>query len=134
MDYKFYLEIFNKKNKILKISNGLITIIYFSLTILIINLLFFTPEIHGYDEMAKWYAGKMFFENFEISSQHHSMRWGAWITTLFFQSFKNGPLAYYIHNLLVLHISLIIFAYIIFKFKGGGDYSCYYFFICYTLL
>jgi hypothetical protein len=113
-----YLDKFNNQNKIFKISNGLITIILFSLTILIINLLFFTPEIHGYDEMAKWYAGKEFSEHFYIKNNHHSLRWGSWITTLIFQSFKNGPIAYYVHNLLVLHISLIIFAYVIFKLAG----------------
>ena len=118
IDFRFYLENLHKENKIFKVSNGLITIILFSLTILIINLLFFTPEIHGYDEMAKWSAGKKFFENFNISNQHHNLRWGAWITTLFFQGLDNGPVAYYIHNLLVLHISLIIFAYIIFKLAG----------------
>jgi len=117
-DFRYYLENFFKENKILKISNGLITIILSSFIILIINLLFFTPEIHGYDEMAKWSAGKKFIENFEINTNHHSMRWGAWITTLFFQSLENAPLAYYIHNLLVLHISLIIFAYVIFKLAG----------------
>jgi hypothetical protein len=117
-EFRYYLENFFKENKILKISNGLTTIILSSFTILIINLLFFTPEIHGYDEMAKWSAGKKFLENFEINTNHHSMRWGSWITTLFFQSLKNAPLAYYIHNLLVLHISLIIFAYVIFKLAG----------------
>jgi hypothetical protein len=117
-DFRYYLENFFKENKIPKISNGLITIILCSIIILIINLLFFTPEIHGYDEMAKWSAGKKFQENFEINTQHHSMRWGAWITTLFFQSLENAPLAYYIHNLLVLHISLIIFAYIILQLAG----------------
>lgn len=117
-DFKFYLENLHRENKIFKVSNGLITIILFSLTILIINLLFFTPEIHGYDEMAKWSAGKTFFENFKIYNQFHSLRWGAWITTLFFQSLNNGPIAYYIHNILVLHISLIIFAYVIFKLAG----------------
>jgi hypothetical protein len=118
IDLKFYLENFHKENKIFRVSNGLITIILFSLTILIINLLFFTPEIHGYDEMAKWSAGKKFFESFVISNQFHSLRWGAWITTIFFQSLDNGPVAYYIHNILVLHISLIIFAYVIFKLAG----------------
>lgn len=72
-DFKCYLENFSKKNKIFKISNGLITIILSSFIILIINLIFFTPEIHGYDEMAKW-SGGGFQENFEISTQHHSMR------------------------------------------------------------
>jgi hypothetical protein len=114
----FYLYNFYEKNKIIKISNGLVIIILTSLIFLTINLLFFTPEITGYDEMAKWNAGKQFKENFYIANQHHSMRWGAWITTLFFHSFKNGPLAYYIHNLLILHLSLIIFAYIIFKLAG----------------
>jgi len=51
-DFRYYLENFFKENKIPKISNGLITIILCSIIILIINLLFFTPEIHGYDEMA----------------------------------------------------------------------------------
>ncbi len=115
---KYYLENLYKENKFFKISNGLITIILFSIIILFTNLIFFTPEIHGYDEMAKWSAGKKFWENFEIFKHHHNMRWGAWITSLFFQSLKNAPIAYYIHNLLVLHISLIIFAYVIFKLAG----------------
>ena len=114
----FYLNSFNKGNKIFKISNGLITIILASLIILFINLIFYTPLIHGYDEMAKWSAAKKIVENSYIANQHHSMRWGGWITTLVFQGFENGPLAYYIHNLLVLHISLIIFSYIIFKYSG----------------
>ena len=114
----YYLNSFNKENEIFKINNGLITIILASLIILFINFLFYTPFIHGYDEMAKWSAAKEFIKNFYISNQHHSMRWGAWITALVFQGFENGPLAYYIHNLLVLQISLIIFSYIIFKYSG----------------
>jgi hypothetical protein len=113
-----YLDTFNKQNRIFKITNGLITIIFFSLIILIINLLFFTPEIHGTDEMAKWSAGKIFIENFFIGKHWHSMRWGAWITTIIFQGFENGPVAYYLHNILVLHTSLIIFSYVIFKYSG----------------
>lgn len=114
----YFLNKFNNQNKIFKITNGLIAIILFSLIILTINLIFFTPEIHGYDEMAKWYAGKEFSEHFYIKNNHHSLRWGSWMTTLIFQNFKNGHVAYYVHNFLVLHISLTIFAYVIFKLAG----------------